>query len=111
MTKRDFLLLFLPSAFFILIAGLALSSSGALSFSPAIEQRRQQNFEKFVAKIQSGEVQLTKEKCIDLLRDYKNLELAMAKGHVVLTRFLAGGILVGVVLQAYMLFRVRPGRR
>jgi hypothetical protein len=111
MTKRDFVVLLLPSAFFVLIAGLALSSSGALSFSSAIEQRRQQNFEKLIAKIQSGQVQLTKDKCVELLRDSKKLELAMAQGHLVLTRFLACGILVGVVLQAYMLFRVRPGRK
>lgn len=111
MTKRDFLFLLLPSAFFVLIAGLALSSSGALSFSPEIEQQRQQDFEKLVAKVQSGEVQPTKDKWIDLLRNSRKVELAVERGHVVLTRFLACGILIGVVLQAYMLFRVRPGRR
>jgi hypothetical protein len=37
--------------------------------------------------------------------------LAAERGHVVLTRYLACGILIGVVLQAYVLFRVRSGRR
>jgi hypothetical protein len=110
MTKRDFLVL-LPSAFLILIACLALSSSGALSFSPQIELRRGQDFEKLVAKIQSEEVQPTKDKWIEMLRSSRNVELAAERGHVVLTRYLACGILIGVVLQAYVLFRVRSGRR
>lgn len=90
---------------------LALSSSGALSFSPQIELRRGQDFEKLVAKIQSGEVQPTKDKWIEMLRSSRNVELAAERGHVVLTRYLACGILIGVVLQAYVLFRVRSGRR
>ena len=111
MTKRELFLLLLPSAFFVLIAALALSSTGALSFSPTIEQRREQNFEKFVAKIQSGELQPSKEKWIELLRDSRNVEVAMESGHIVLTRYLACSILVGVVFQACLLFRVRPGRK
>ncbi len=111
MTRRDFFFLLLPSAFLILIAGLALSSSGALSFSPEIEQRRQQDFEKVVAKIQSGEVQPTKDKWIDILRSSRNVEQAVERGHTVLLRFLACGILIGVVLQVCMLLRVRPGRK
>lgn len=111
MTKRDFLFLLLPSAFFLLTAALALSSTGALSFSPTIEQRRQQNFEKFLARVQSGEVQPSKDKWIELLRDSRNLELAMERGHIVLTRYLACSIFVGVILQAFMLFRVRPGKK
>jgi hypothetical protein len=110
-SKRDFFFLLLPSAFLILVACLALSSSGALSFSPEIERRRQQDFEKLVAKIQSGEVQPTKDKWIEMLRSSRNIELAVERGHVVLTRYLACGMLIGVVLQAYMLFRVRPGSR
>jgi hypothetical protein len=35
----------------------------------------------------------------------------MERGHIVLTRYLACSIVVGVVLQGYMLFRVRPGRK
>ncbi len=111
MTKRDTLFLLLPSAFLILIAVLALSSARAFSFVPRIEQRRQQDFERFVAKIQSGEVQPTKEKWIDLLRGSREVAAEIEKGHAALARILTAGIFVGVLIQTYVIFRVKAGLR
>lgn len=111
MAKQDLLFLLLPSTFLLIVAGLALSSSGALSFSPRVEERRQQDFEKFIAKIQKGEVQPTKEQWLTVLRDSRKVERVIESGHVVLTRFLAGGILIGVVLQVYVVFRFKARYR
>jgi hypothetical protein len=111
MTKNDLLWLLMPSILLVLIAALALSCSGALSFSPQIEQQRQQDFEKLISKVQSGAVQPTKDQWIALLRDSKKVELATEAGQVVLTRFLSGGILVGVALQALITFRIRAAHR
>jgi hypothetical protein len=93
MTKRDTLFLLLPSALLILVAVRALSVAPAFSFVPRIEQRREQDFERFVAKVQSGEMQPTKEKWIELLRGSREVGAKVAteleKGHAALTRTLA----------------------
>ena len=110
MTKKEILFLLLPSAFLVLISGLAFSGANAFSFSPRIEQRRQQDFEKFVAKVESGAVELTKEKSVKLLRDSRNVEEAMVAGHASASRIFGGAILISVILQVYVVFRVRAGR-
>jgi hypothetical protein len=110
-SKRDTVFLLLPSAFLLVIAALALSSANAFSFDRQIEQRHQQNFEEFVAKIQSGEVQPTKEKWIITLRDSKKIEADVEKAHATLSRILASGIFVGVLIQMYVIFRVKAGLR
>ena len=110
MTKKEILFLLLPSAFLVFISGLAFSGANAFSFSPRIEQRRQQDFEKFMAKVESGVVELTKEKSVKLLRDSRNVEEAMVAGHTSTSRMLGAAILVGVILQVYVVFRVRAGR-
>jgi flagellar biosynthesis regulator FlaF len=115
MTKKDTLFLLLPSAFLILIAVLALSCAPAFSFVPRIEQRRRQNFERFVAMVQSGELQPTKEKWIELLRGSREVGAEVAtdleKGNATLMRMLAAAILLGVLIQAYVIFRVKAGLR
>jgi|ERR1051326_148198 hypothetical protein len=93
MPRRDFLFLLLPSAFLLFIAGLALACPTGFSFPPRIEQRRQQSFEKFIAQIQSGEVHLTKDQWIKLLRDARDVEQVAQEGYASLTRIVACGIL------------------
>jgi len=111
MTKRDVIFLLLPGAFLLFIAVLALSSARAFSFSPRIEQRRQQDFERFVAKVQSGEVQPTKDKWIELLRGSRQVAAVMENGHALFAKLLAAGILAGVLIQTYVIFRVKAGFR
>jgi hypothetical protein len=110
MTRKEILFLLLPSAFLVLISGLAFSGANAFSFSPRIEQRRQKDFEKFIASVESGAVELTKEKSVKLLRDSRNVEEAMVAGHASTSRTLGAAILVGVIVQVYVVFRVRAGR-
>src|ERR1051325_4795140 len=110
MTKKEIVFLLLPSAFLVLISGLAFSGANGFSFSPRIEQRRQQDFQKFIAKVESGALELTKEKSAKLLRDSRSVEEAMVAGHASASRILGRCILVGVVLQVYVVFRVRAGR-
>jgi len=109
MTKQETLFLLVPRAFLVFVAWLAMSSLGAFSFSPRIEQRRQQQFEEFVAKVQSGEVHPTTNQWIKLLRSSKAVAEPIVAGHIRILRILSCGILVGVALQVYVIFRVRAG--
>lgn len=111
MTRKDILFLLLPSAFLLFIAGLAVMSSRAFFVFTHSEQWSQKNFEGFTAKVQSGEVQLTKDQWIRLLRDSKTIEAEVEKGHVSLMRIIASGIVVGVLFQAYVIFRVKAGQQ
>src|SRR5947208_17141552 len=99
MTKKEIIFLLLPSAFLLAISGLAFSEANGYSFSPKVEQHRQKNFEKFLAQVEAGSVELTKEKFVKLLRDSTAVEEAMVAGHTSGSRILGCAILFGVILQ------------
>src|SRR2546425_743206 len=107
MAKREIVFLLLPSALFVGIALLALGSSNEFSLSPKLERFHKQNIEEFMSKVKSGELQPTREKWMDLLRESEAVQQAVVDGHAKLMRILGYGVLAAVALQGYVIFRVR----
>jgi hypothetical protein len=110
MTKRALLILLLPSVLFMTLAVYALRAPSNHLRGDEREQWRQQIFEEFTNKVQSGKLQLTQEKAITLLREGRDLQKAQRDTLAAeerLLRLFGWFTLVSVAFQIYVIFRVK----
>src|SRR6266705_2389156 len=111
MSTRDIVFLLTPSLLFAGMAGLSLFYAAEMFPNRQHEQWMQQKDDELVHKIQTGELSPKPEELAVKLRDQRHsrsvIEESLAREHFVQSRFLAFGILYGIALQIYVVFRVK----
>jgi hypothetical protein len=115
-TKKDIVFLLLPSVLVVYVAIYALhfsyikNDSHYLANDSEFVTMRQQDFEDFVAKVQSGKLQLTSAEIIKLLRNHHEAEersrTLIFLGSKI-TRVIGWVTAVAVILQAYVVLRFK----
>ncbi len=115
MTKKDILFLLIPSALFAAMAGLLLFYATAFFPDRNHEQRTQKRVDELVRKAQSGEMGTKSDKLVEMLtrswRREDELQGDLTKFHAQISRYAGCGILLGIVVQIYVIFRVKAGLR
>jgi hypothetical protein len=112
MTKKDLAILLSPSIAFVILAVAAFLSSSMIlgRFDSAREQESQQKFERFVAKVKSGEWQLTQDKMIEGMRLAHEAAAADRQASVSICELMRDFVwlaLVGIFWQLVAVFNVR----
>ena len=112
MTKKDVAILLSPSIAFVILASLAFLSSGMIlgHFDSNQERESQQKFERFVAKVKSGEWQLTQDKMIEGMRLAQEAAAADRRASASIGELMRAFVwlaLAGIFLQLVAVFSVR----
>ena len=115
MTKREVIFLLAPSVLFVLMAASALIYASALRPEPQREQRTQKNIDELVRKAQNGEFGPNPEIIVNAVSDAwraRDVVHETVSGfHASLSRRVGYGVLCGVMVQIYVIFRVKAGLR
>ena len=115
MTKRDVVFLLVPSVLFTAMAAMALIYANALQPNPQQQEKTQRNIDALVRKAQSGEFGPKAEELVDsVINSWRTRDVVhetVAEFHASLSRRLGYGVLFGVAVQIYVIFRVKAGWR
>ena len=115
MTKKDIVFLLVPSGLFVGMAFLAFIYADALLPDQKYHDTMQQKVRELVQKMQTGEAHPKPEDLVEALGNSYRREFdtqrALATAHAKTSRVLGWGVLAGVVLQFYVVFRVKAGLR
>ena len=113
MSKRDVLFLSMPSLLFVAMAALSLYYAGSLRPDPQRHQKTEKDIAELVQKAEKGEV--STDRLVKLLGDsWRKRDLlheTLAGFHSEVLKRCGYGVLGGVVLQFYVIFRVKAGLR
>lgn len=101
----------MPSGLFMAMAVLALLHASALLPNPQQAEETQNNIDKLVLKAQEPDLAKKSDWAVLLLRDSWRrtdlLQASMANAYYVSMSSIGFGILAGIVLQVYVIVRVR----
>src|SRR5258708_175133 len=115
MTKKDILFLLAPSILFITVAGASLRYATAFSPSAREKQGTQRRIDQFVRDAQRGDFGPEADKLVRMLsnswRTSDELHDVLGRGHAQLSDLVGCGVLVGVVVQIYVIFRVKAAHK
>jgi hypothetical protein len=111
MTKRDIIFLSLPSCLFVALAAITLYYANDFSPDPQDKQRIEKNIADVKERANKGEFGTGSDRLVDNLasswHSRYHLHEALGAYHAKTAKMLGGGILIGVALQIYVIFRVR----
>jgi hypothetical protein len=115
MTKKDIIFLLVPSAFLAAMSGLSLYWASALLPDPRHAQTTEKNIHELAQKAETGEFGPQPDRLVGVLSDSWRardvLHESLGGFHAKVSKVLGYGVLVGVALQIYVIFRVKAGMR
>jgi hypothetical protein len=115
MTKKDVLFLLAPSILFVTVAAVSLVYATALSPSPREKQGTQRRIDRLVRDAQRGEFGPEPDKLVGMLskswRTSDDLQEVLGNGHAQFSELVGCGVLVGVMVQIYVIFRVKAAHK
>jgi len=111
MNKKTILVLLMPSVFFLTLAIFALVSATEMFPNRLYTQWVQYQSKEIVREVQNGQFRATPQKLAGMLGDsyheqYK-MQLSLAKTHNVQSKVIGFGLLVGVALQIFVIYKIR----